>query len=151
YGGQIYGVDENDKPIDELIQSPWMKNLEYIPFLTFEGKLSCPSRNVVQFEQFHQPIGRLTVTSQGSMKGEVFNGTEWVKDQPLLQRKAHDEIKTYSDWFGIRNFAMARLLTKEQLAKYDPNSLREVGEGLLYLELIHTPSTSYPKPLIHRE
>lgn len=150
YGGKIYGVDSNGKAIDELIGSPWMKDLEYIPFLRFEGKPSCSNPNTVQFEQMHQPIGRLTLFSDDRMKGEVFNGKEWIKDQPTAQRSAHDQIKTYSDWFGMRNFAMARLLTKKQLSQYSNLPKKDLEDGLLYLELIHTPSTQYPKPMIHR-
>lgn len=150
YGGRIYGVDSDGKAIDELISSPWMNNLEYIPFLRFEGKPSCSNPNTVQFEQMHQPIGRLTLLPDERMKGEVFNGKEWIKDQPTAQRAAHDQIKTYSDWFGMRNFAMARLLTKKQLSQYANLAKKDLEEGLLYLELVHTPSTSYPKPMIHR-
>ncbi len=151
YGGELYGVDSDDKPIDELRESPWMKKLEYVPFLSFEGKLSCSSRNVVQFEQIHQPIGRLTLEPTGDFLGEVFNGNAWVKDDPLAEMKPHATIKSYSDWFGIRNYAMARLLTKDEMRQYDALSTKDLGEGLLYLEMIHTPSTSYPKPVIHRE
>ncbi|MCE5318828.1 MAG: signal peptidase I [Parachlamydia sp.] len=150
YGGKIYGVDSDGKAINELIDSPWMQKLEYVPFLRFEGKPSCSNPNTVQFEQMHQPIGRLTVLSDDRMKGDVFNGKEWIKDQPIAQRAPHDQLKTYSDWFGMRNFAMARLLTKKQLSQYENIPKKDLEEGILYLELIHTPSTSYPKPVIHR-
>lgn len=150
YGGKIYGIDSHGNWIKELLDSPWLEKLEYIPIMTFDGQLSSPGRNVVQFEQMHQAIGRLTNT-RGEIIGEVFNGHDWVRDQPAAQRTPHEKIVTYSDFWGMKNFAMARLLTKDELAQYNNINKNGLEDGILYLQLIHTPSLTYPKPFTQHE
>ncbi len=46
---------------------------------------------------------------------------------------------------------MARLLTKKQVLDSGDVNPNELGEGVLYLELRHTPSTNIPKPLLLRD
>jgi signal peptidase I len=151
YGGLIYGVNYQGEPIKELLNSPWLEKIEYIPFLAFEGDLSTPSRNILQFEQMHQPIGRLIQTREGKITGEVFNGKEWIKDQPLALKTPHDSIKTYSDYLGMHNYAVARLLTKKELDNFDDIDKKSLGEGVLYLQLLHDPNLTYPKPIVHNQ
>jgi signal peptidase I len=152
YGGKIYGVDREGKPIEELLNSPWLKKIEYIPFLSFEGELSSPNRTAIQFEQMHQPIARLVQNADATkLVGEIFNGTEWVKDQPTALRTPHDTIKTYGDFLGMRNFAIARLLTKQELNHFEDGDKSNVGDGVLYLQLMHSPNLLYPKPLFHQQ
>lgn len=153
YGGKIYGLDREGKDLTELRTAPWLEKLDHIPFTFFEGltKHSPPSSfnqlNQVVFRLFNQPFARLRFGSN-HVKGEVFNGTEWVEDQVTALKKAHASIKTYSDFVGICNFAKARLLTKDQLEKYTSFSAAEMEEGKLYLELQHTPSLNYPSPFM---
>lgn len=148
YGGKIYGVDKEGNRLTELLDSPPMANLEHIPFMNFEGDVESPSAKQYLFNQNHNPIGKLDIAGFGNMTGYVFNGKEWIKDNPFAQRKEHNTIQTYSDWYGIRNFAMARLLTKEQMKSGTDVDLKEIGEAVLYLELRHTPSLNYPTPLL---
>ena len=148
YGGKIYAVDKSGNDIKELRDSPWMQTLEYVPFLSFEGDMSA-GNNYVLFSQMHKPAGKLSFNILGQASGEVFNGKEWVKDQPLAQTKPHNEIQTYSDLLGMRNYAEARLLTKEELKNF-PEGAEELEDGVLYLQLHHTPSLTFPKPLIQR-
>jgi len=149
YGGKVYGIDKDQKPIEEMVTSPYLEKLEYIPFMSFEGETTVPSRGIVQFEQMHQPIGRLRM-DKGELAGEVFNGLDWIQDQPAALKSAHDKVKTYSDLWGIGNFAMARLLTPAELKQYPELETKDLEEGVLYLELIHHPSPTYPKPLLAR-
>ncbi len=151
YGGKIYGFDKEGRDLTELRNNPWMKKLEHIPFIHFEGQrseLQEPTRQTptiqVLFRQMNQVSGRLIFRGGGELDGEVFNGQNWVKDEPEAQRYPHSSIQTYSDLLGIRNFAMARLLTKKQVETLTAYSLDEIEEGILYLELRHTPSLSYP-------
>lgn len=145
YGGKLYIVDSKGKFINELLDSPWMHNLEHIPFLTFEGRPANSNNRFILFNQMNRPIGRISYFGQ-EVIGEVFNGKTWVKDRPNAQQTPHNEIQTYSDLFGIRNFAMARLLTRDQI---DPTiDLSGIEEGVLYLELRHTPSLSFPSPKV---
>jgi signal peptidase I len=155
YGGQLYGFDEAGNDLMELRNNPWLAKLEHIPFVHFEGRTSYlqePKQTMtskVVFHHLNQPVGRLNF-GLGAIKGEIFNGKEWIKDEPEAQRVAHDSIRTYSDFIGLRNFAMARLLTKEQVKNLTNYNLEQAGEGKLYLELRHTPSLSYPQPLLER-
>lgn len=149
YGGRLYGVDKNGKDLVELRESSWMQNLEYVPFLSFEGVPIRGDANTILLRHMHLPYGKLIQTLPGQMEAEIFDGKTWVKDQPMAQVKPHSTIQTYSDIFGMRNYAEARLLTKEQLKQLIPNA-KDVPEGVLYLQLHHTPSLSYPKPSFER-
>ncbi len=150
YGGKIYGIDKKGNPIEELLNSPWLEKIEYVPFMTFEGNLVNPSHGVLQFEQMRQPIGRLTFTPKGEWIGEVYDRDTWIKDQPAEQAVPHERIKAFSDFLGIRNYAMARLLTKNELKQYPDIDSSGLPEGVLYLELAHHPSLTYPKPFIRK-
>lgn len=151
YGGRLYGIDEKGNDIKEFRDSPWMHPLEYVPFLSFEGDIS-GKQNAILFNQFHGPLGRVNLSPLGQVNSDIFNGKEWIKDQAQAQLKPHNSIETYSDFYGIRNYAEARLLTKEELDQLpDVKSYGDLEEGILYLQLHHTPSLSYPKPLIQRD
>lgn len=142
YGGKIYGVDRDGNEITELLANPYLQGLEHIPFLTFEGIVSAPTRNQFIFKQFYKPLGRLNVQPDGSFKGEIFNGKNWIKDNQSVEEQPHQQIETYSDFAGIRNFAMARLLTRKQLEEIGDVDVKNLDEGVLYLELRHSPNLS---------
>jgi signal peptidase I len=153
YGGKIYGFDRDGNDLVELRDNSWMVHLEHIPFTNFQGRTSYVEdrrlRSIPEaiFHHFNQAIGRLRFLHH-DIKGEVFNGQSWVEDQPEAQREPHETIQTYSDFWGIRNFAMARLLDRDQLESLTPFHADEMEKGLLYLELRHTPSLNYPAPLL---
>lgn len=155
YGGKIYGFDKDGNDLSELRDAPELKNLDHVPFLRYEGRAAYNqdalrmSNAQVTFNHFNLPVGRINFGG-GNIRGEIFNGTDWVKDQPDAQNKPHDAIKTYSDFFGMRNYAMARLLTKKQVEALGSYNLHGMEEGILYLELRHTPSLQYPEPFIER-
>lgn len=146
YGGRLYGVDKDGKEITELRDAPWMQPLEHVPFLSFNGELIPSHPNAFLLRQMHKSYGKLSASLQGKIRGEVYNGSTWIEDDPLAQATPHTTIKTYSDIFGIRNYAEARLLTKDELVKQSLNS-PDLEEGVLYLQLNHTPSLSYPSPV----
>lgn len=152
YGGQIYGIDKEGNPIHELLDAPWMNkklefNFEHIPIMRFSGEYAPISQREVHFKQMNVPIGRLLVEGR-DLKGEIFNGSKWVPDDPAAQRTEHSSPQSYSDFFGIRNFAMARLLTAKELKEIDHIDPKDLPEGVLYLELSHHPSTTYPHPSV---
>ncbi|PIS03405.1 MAG: signal peptidase I [Chlamydiae bacterium CG10_big_fil_rev_8_21_14_0_10_42_34] len=128
YGGQIYGIDAegNELNLSDINQ------LEHIPFIRFDGKvesLSTPRNGVFSSVVFHQmniPVAELALDPIGSIRGHMIA-------QNGKQTPTH-----YSDLWGMKHFAMSRLLTKEQLQKIHPNV--DVEEGLLYLELTHHPT-----------
>ncbi len=149
YGGQIYGVDKQGNELTELRNSPWMKPLEHVPFLSFDGEMSQNSNNSIIIKQMNVPVGKLSFNSQGQSVGEVFDGKNWIADLPLAQAAPHTAIKTYSDILGIRNYAVARLLNHEEIKKLSVDT-KDSAEGVLYLQLHHTPSLSFPKPIVQK-
>lgn len=150
YGGKIYVVDKDGHPDKEFLEAPWMNKLEHIPFLTFEGMPSSQDPNSIVFNQMNMPRGRINVSYSGDMEGQVFNGKEWVKDDPTVIDKPHDTIQTYSDFLGMRNYGMARLITKAQLEKEANKDWKDL-DGVLYLEIRHTPNLSKPAPKFYRD
>jgi signal peptidase I len=146
YGGKIYGVDKEGQAIAELLTAPWMENLEHIPFMKFAGKKSFKEKKSI-FSQMNIPIGRIYV-NRGHQIGEIYNGHTWIKDDPTVQSRDHKGLQAYSDFFGIRNFGMARLLNNRELKSLYPHESRNLGDAPLYLEVAHHPSLSYPQPSI---
>jgi signal peptidase I len=142
YGGQIYGVDAQGKPITEFLDSPWLKNLEHIPFLSFKGQITSNSSEQFFFHQMHKAVGKVLLSKYHGRTGEVFTGTAWVKDNPLSLNEPHDTIQTYSDYMGIKNYAMARLLTREEVQNLNLDLNKNLKQAPLYLELSHTPTLS---------
>jgi len=151
YGGKIYAMDAQENDLKELRESPYLEKLEHIPFTNFEGRKNYieDSRtkitNQVVFNLMNQPLGRIRL-QRSEMKGEIFNGKEWVQDNPQALKEPHSKIETYSDFWGLRNFAMSRLLTKEQMLKLATYPTKDIADGVLYLELRHTPSLNEPTP-----
>ena len=153
YGGKIYGFDRDGNDLIALRDNPWTAKLEHIPFTNFGGRLTyldeARSKSVpeVVLHHFNQSIGRLRFFNQ-DIKGEIFNGKTWIADKPEAQKTAHQSIETFSDFWGIRNFAMVRLLNKDQLESLTSYQASEMEEGILYMEFRHTPSLSYPSPIL---
>lgn len=150
YGGKIYGIDKEGKSIEELLEDPWMKKIEHIPFLSFEGERSFYQNNQMIFRLMNIPLAKFQVGALGTVKGEIFDGKQWIKEDPF-SKENKDKIHSYGNFWGIDNFAMARLLTKEELENYTPFQAKDVGEGLLYLELRHHPNLTYPIPRLTKE
>lgn len=156
YGGKIYGIDKEGNDLG-LADSPWLKKIDHVPYINLEGRMaSGPTQedhavSQIVFKQMNKPIGRLVLSSVGETEGEIFNGKSWAIDRPSSQDKPHTELETYMDFWGMKNFAMARLLTKEQVEKIDPKLLKEAESAPLYLELRHNPSLTYPKPRFLRD
>ncbi|MCE2983868.1 MAG: S26 family signal peptidase [Parachlamydia sp.] len=153
YGGKIFGFDKEGNDLVDLRNSTHIEKLEHIPFTNFEGRRAFVQDSKTKliksavFNHFNLNAGRYRFQSNG-IDGEVFNGKEWLKDNPLAQSKPHEGIQTYSDLWGIRNYALARLLSKKEVEQFTSYPLDKMEEGLLYLELRHTPSLSYPAPLL---
>ena len=145
YGGQLYAIDKEGHELKELREAPWMKGLEYVPFLSFDGQVVQSKDQTIYFQLFNQSLGKISFAAKGQTS-EVYNGQSWVKDQPAAQEQPHTGIETYSDLLGMRNYAMARLLTKEQASQLKI-PLSNLEEGVLYLHLRHTPSLAYPNPI----
>ena len=127
YGGSIQGIDKEGQPIESFNHPEWMQKLEYIPFLSFEGKMSSPRKGQVYFKQMNREIARLSLNAFGELQGEFFNGQNWAKDQPSRAKEAHTSPVTFSELWGMGNYATSRISMKE---------------GKPFLELSHHPSLS---------
>jgi signal peptidase I len=143
YGGKLYIVDKDDNAVTEMLDSPYLKGLEHIPYLSFEGYTTSTNPQQFVFNQMHRPTGKVSA-SEREIIGEVYTGNKWIKDQPLAQLRPHDSIQTYSDFYGMRNYGMAQLLTKQQMQQDKSLDSTDVGDGVLYLEIRHTPSLNNP-------
>lgn len=150
YGGMVYGVDKEGAPITELLEDPWMKQVEHVPFLTFEGAYKASSDGKIVFSSMGHPIGRLVYNRVGGAEGEIFTEGKWIKEKPFSENPG-TTLQTYGDFWGIGNFAMARLMNREELEKYTSFKADKVGDGVLYLHLKHTPNLSYPPPRLYKE
>lgn len=148
YGGLIYGVDKEGNQIHDFENAPWLKGLEYIPFLSFDGRASVPNSETIVFKHMNEPIGRLIKTSLGRLEGQINLSGEWIKEKPKANLTPHNKLETYADFFGIRNFAMTRLLTKQELKELKGLYTEGLEEAEIYLELAHTPSLTSPPPLL---
>lgn len=141
YGGKIYGVDVDGTPIQDFNNVPWMEKLEHIPFLAFDGKLQSVNQNQILFKHMNQSIARIINSDYKGPIGQIFIDGKWVDDS---QKKSKDEITSYADFFGVRNFAMARLLTKDEMKKLNYPITNDLDETELFLELAHHPSLLHP-------
>jgi signal peptidase I len=127
YGGEIYGVDADGRDLRELRDPSWFKAVEHVPFIRFDSKTQTshsPTQGIFSpavFMQMNMPVGKLTAHSFGTVSGEM-----------LLP------VKNYYDLWGFKNFAMARLLTPQEVQILHPS--QTVDEAKLYLELTHHPS-----------
>ena len=143
YGGKVYGIDAEGKPIRDLIDPSWMQKLEHIPIMKFEGNVKSRSDSI-EFLQMHQPVARLSFSPFGELKGEVFDGSDWKKEQNFSENSS--EVRSLSDLWGIGNYAMARVMTRSEVERYTDQSLDNVEEGILYLVLRHSPSLPQNQP-----
>lgn len=129
YGGRIYGIDREGNELKDLRDPAWFQSLEHIPFIHFDGKVDVSGSqgqgvfSTAVFHQMNQRVAKLAANAFGHIQGE------------MLFPAPH-----YSDLWGMKNYAMARLLTQEQLDQMYPNAGADMEKGLLYLELTHHPS-----------
>jgi signal peptidase I len=156
YGGQIYAIDKEGRPVltqadAHFLKKTGIEKIEHIPYITFDGKgvVARPATHnafgAVTLHQMNLPVGKLETQGRGQIVGSFFNGKEWVPDRVEALKVPHAAPMSYSDLWGIGNYAMARLLTKEQVQLFY-NHAPEAEEALLYLELRHTPNLTFPRP-----
>jgi len=131
YGGEIYGVNERGRELTELRDPKYFQELEHIPFIRFEGKVETPesaTRGIYQtafIYQMNEAVAKLSLNSMGTINGEMIS---------------EPKLRTYSDLWGFKNYAMSRILTSAQVKQLYPNGLTDLEPGLLYLDMQHHPS-----------
>lgn len=122
YGGQIYGIDKDDKDITQELQLSSLKQIEHIPFIHFQRKveISHKDNNSLVFYQMNEPVAEFNLQKN---QAKMLSPSGFITE--------------YSDLWGFKNFGMARLLKQEELEEF---YLKEVPKGVLYLEIKHHPS-----------
>ena len=124
YGGKVYGINRKG---DEIVDNG---SIEHIPFIQFSGKVdTTPHRGGVTatFRQMDLPIATLSSNSYGFVSGQ------------LLPQAGGRSMSHYSDFMGMKNYAMGRLLSGKELQSIHPTHQRDSNCDL-YLELTHHPS-----------
>ncbi|MCB1181157.1 MAG: signal peptidase I [Chlamydiia bacterium] len=160
YGGRIYGVDKKGHSILEMasekdLEKIGLNKIEHIPVITFDGKyqLKDPLSNGIYLDstimQMNSPVARMEIQKGGKINGQFFNGNVWTRDDVAALKKSRTVPVSYSDLWGIGNYAMCRLLNRSELHSYLGESPSD--HAPLYLELRHTPNTTFPKPLIRHD
>jgi signal peptidase I len=145
YGGQIYGIDDKGQDISSQFQLPELNLIDHIPFIRFEGNISIPHSSMqgvyspIVIYQMNEPVARLYVTAQNQINGEMLNLSQ------IRNPLAAAPLKEYGDLWGFKNYAMARLLTKDQAKQQSEQMISDLEDGILYLELRHHPSFSSAK------
>jgi signal peptidase I len=141
YGGKIYGISIDGKDITSQLQPPSLEKIAHVPFTSFEGtRISLEPTflseryNSIILRQMNQPIVRLYVDSLQQVKGEL---------SFKIQKQYPKE--SYGSLWGMENFAMARLLTKEQVHLLTDQDIGVMEDGVLYLELKHHPNIANSK------
>ncbi|NBO24784.1 MAG: signal peptidase I, partial [Chlamydiae bacterium] len=77
YGGKIYGIDSLGNNINDLLQPKELSNIEHIPFIYWEGKVSTKARSGTDFYhsstiyQMDEPVARLFLNGQNQVVGEM--------------------------------------------------------------------------------
>jgi len=145
YGGLIYGIDKDGNLISELTDSEWMKTIEHIPFITFEGKPESASSTAINLKHMNIPIGRLNYAPREGYVGEVAKNGSFVREDFSDQKSDHP--KNFGDFYGLSNFGKARILTKEEYLAREPGSSL-ADKGVMFLEIAHFPNLTYPKPIL---
>jgi len=144
YGGQLYGIDAEENDITPLLQPKGLEKIEHIPFIHFEGKVmtaSQPSGGIfspITLLQMNEPVARLYLNNQNQVMAEMLS----LCPTPST---CQPPVKDYSDLWGIKNFGMGRILTKEQAKLLTDESLSETPDSAYYLEVKHHPSLKSAK------
>jgi signal peptidase I len=141
YGGKVYGIDQERQNITSELQLPQLEKIDHIPFISFEGTRVSTTPSIIPnvyspvvLYQMNEPIARLYATSPTQARGELL---------PRIQMQ--DPDLHYGQMWGMHNFAMARLLTRDQVRVLTDQDPSQLEEGVLYLELKHNPSLTSAK------
>lgn len=124
YGGQIYGISGNGKDLTMLRNPSWFQNLEHIPYIRPDTKVE-NYKNALVYYQMNIPVAKLTVSQLGLVQGE------------MIAQRNRPTPSNFFDLWGFKNYAMARLLTPEQMDKIHPGARKDLEDAPLYLELNH--------------
>lgn len=121
YGGKIYGIDKDNTPLPLIQTLPHLSSLEYVPFISFEGKIDQEKDDFI-IRHMNIPVASVALSRSGIMNGTPI-GTN----------------STFGKDWGIDNYGISRILEPQDL----PPEALQLGytsdKANLYLEIKHTP------------
>jgi signal peptidase I len=139
YGGQIYGIDADERDISAELQTEKLRDIEHVPFIDFDRKLSISPNPIggiyspVSIYQMNEPVVKLYVSSSGFPHGEMVV-------PPQIHMSGAPPVIDYGEMWGFKNYGMVRLLTRDQVKNLTDQNPASMEEGVLYLEIRHHPS-----------
>ncbi len=131
YGGLLYAVDNEGNALKELLDAPEIHKIEHIPFMTFEGRVSVgnpSSTGVYGLSALSQMGQEIALLKFNQARGDITGS---------LRGEWRDRVEELSEIYGMKNFAMSRLLTRSQAELYSNASLNHLPMADYYLELRH--------------
>ncbi|NGX58961.1 MAG: Signal peptidase I T [Chlamydiae bacterium] len=141
YGGKLYAIDGIGRDISDQYQLKDLEKIDHVPFIHFDGSVAVaePFRssagNAYQMAVIHQmnePVARLTAIGNNRFEGEMLHTSR-------IHNRKYPPVKNYSDLWGIGNYAIARIVPKEEIRKFAERNGIELDETKYYLELKHHP------------
>jgi signal peptidase I len=147
YGGDLFILSRDEKTVIRLKADPTLADREYLPFISsFEGRVetSLPApfsrRRTIYVKHFNVPIGRIDVENDGSLTCRIPHNNKWIPEFSSNKELTRCFPQTIGEFWGIKNFALSRILLPEELPRdairlgcKDPNALA-------WLELKHSPT-----------
>ncbi|MEI8300872.1 MAG: signal peptidase I [Chlamydiota bacterium] len=137
YGGKIYGVDKDGHDVSHELQRPSLSQVDHIPFISFEGKVSTSEKNAhgvynsVVLHQMNEPIAKMKILSGHRVSSELL---------PLKTSEGKQTPPSYEDLWGFKNYAMARIVHKKEYLTLNGANLENLKPTDYYLELVHNPN-----------
>ncbi len=139
YGGLIYGIDAEGNDITSELQPEILNKIDHIPFIDFDRKLvlpPAPTNGVYSpafVYQMNEPVVKLSMQGSTQAVGEMIVPAQ-------IRTPQTPQVADYGDLWGIKNYAMVRLLKKDQVKSFTDQDPASLGDGLLYLEIHHHPT-----------
>ena len=147
YGGDIYILKADGKTIERLRKIPELADKEYLPFISFEGKVES-GKQTSRFSRnkeflllhFDLPIGKVDVSPLQRVKGRIFSGGRWVEEFHDSNKMQKNSPQSLGEFWGIGNFAKCRFLLPTELPGFASREGYVYPEATAYLELHHSPT-----------
>jgi signal peptidase I len=144
YGGKIYGINEQNEDLIELRESPFLKKIEYVPLIDFEGKLDFSKAstaggyfNSVVIKQMNIPIAKLEVIKKGK-----------VSCKALDEKIGNSSNSLYEGLWGMDNYGMVRLSSYSDVKQRFKEKIKHTQKSDYYLEIHHHPGKEFPSPVV---
>ncbi len=145
YGGNIYCLSADGSKVTTMpVES--CPNLEYVPFLQFDGTIDVShisrfgKSRTYTIKHFNLPVGKVTVFDNGAIESKIAGPSgSWVEEFSESE-SARKYPRSIGEFWGISNYAQARLLLPSELPK-EANTLGYTSnDAMLYVELKHSPT-----------